>query len=80
MEIILPEPKEIIIREAEKVTTDKILVNEFTDTGSSVSALITIEDVAENQNKRLILWDGQAYLDAGQYTDEDIINRIKELL
>ena len=82
MEIILDAPKEIIIREAQKVTADKILINQFTDTGTEVFAIITPMNNNEQQlSKSLILWTGQDYIDLpNNYSDNDIINRIKELL
>ena len=83
MEIILDATKEIIIREIRKVTADKILLNQFVDTGSSVYATITPvcdDSLSEPTTHTLMLWDGVDYVKAGQYTDTDIINRIKELI
>lgn len=81
MEILLDALKEIIIKESEKITTDKILINQFTDTGTEVIAVITpITNNDLQLTRTLVLWTGQAYINAGQYTDTDVINRIKELI
>ena len=30
--------------------------------------------------KNIILWEGDSYTNAGQWTDTDVINRVKEIL
>lgn len=84
MTIKLDQPKEITIREAEKVTTDSIFINQITDNGTQVEALITIGgNTINGKVKTIILWDEQStptYTEIGQWTDTDVQERIKQLI
>lgn len=52
--------------------------------GKSVNANLNLRyDSGPDEQKTLVLWsesDDSAYTKAGQWTDTDVINRIKELL
>lgn len=77
-EIEIPE-KEIVLQEEVKETITSITLNNFFDDGGCVIASV---DIAGKSNK-IVLWDENStptYEEAGQYTDEDIINRIKEMI
>lgn len=77
-EIILPKTTEIeiITRESVKVITDKISIQQLIDDGKSVKAFI----MANNRNTFLTLWEGQSYIDIDQWTDQDVKDKIIELL
>lgn len=86
-EIKLPSEKEITTVPAQTVLTDCILVSQVTDNGTNVVALITPipkEAKALHLHERihitLVLWEGDAYKDIGQWTDSDVETRIKELI
>jgi hypothetical protein len=80
-EIILQNPSSIVIvtREEISLTTDKISVDELTDDGISVTARVSFFSET-GLTKLLTLWSGEDYINIGQWTDNDVINRIKELL
>ncbi len=74
--IELESPKTIVVKEAVTKTVESIVLLQFLDVGTSVEAKLSID----NEIKDIILWDGDDYINIGQYTDTDIVNRIKELL
>jgi hypothetical protein len=80
-EIILQNPSSIVIvtREEISLTTDKISVDALTDDGISVTARVSFFSET-GLTKLLTLWSGEDYINIGQWTDNDVINRIKELL
>lgn len=82
MEIKLDQPREIIIREEQKINTDTILINQLVDNGTSVIALISFktDGIPISISKEIILWDGDAYVNINQWTDEDVRSRIKEII
>lgn len=69
----------IVTREEEIVTTDKISVDNVNDDGQSVVARISFFNTM-GYIKTLILWEGQEYINIGQWTDSDVDVRIKQLL
>jgi endoglucanase Acf2 len=75
--IQLKTPKEIVTKES--VTVNNVSLNFIIDDMTKVVATITISDTNLNQIQ-LVLWDGQDYINIGQYTDEDITTRIIELI
>jgi endoglucanase Acf2 len=75
--IQLKIPKEIVTKES--VTVNNVSLNFIIDDMTKVIATITISDTNLNQIQ-LVLWDGQDYINIGQYTDEDITARILELI
>jgi hypothetical protein len=69
----------IVTREEEIVTTDKISVDNVNDDGQSVTAMVSFFN-SMGYTKTLILWNGQEYINIGQWTDSDVDARIKQLL
>lgn len=81
MEVKLDNPKTIIVKEEETITSDTITINEVTDNGTSVIALIIFKGKDPIlKTKSIILWDGDDYDAIGQWTDDDVQNRIKEII
>lgn len=68
--IVFIEQKEV------SITTDEITLVSLTDNGSSVEALISIN----NETKFITLWQDKDYINIGQWTDIDVSERINELL
>lgn len=69
----------IVTREEEIVTTDKISVDTIIDDGKSAVASISFFN-SMGYTKTLILWNGEEYINIGQWTDSDVDDRIKQLL
>ena len=87
LEIKLDAEKEVVVVKAQTVATDCILVNQVTDNGSSVHAIVTpVPKGAKalnpmgTQTINLILWAGEEYKKLGQWTDSDVEKRLIELL
>lgn len=77
MEIDFGQKKEIVVAKAVTANISKVNLIAFTDDGKSVKGCIVIEGFAP---QTITLWEGEDYSEAGQYTDNDIKNRIIELL
>lgn len=69
----------VITREETTLLTDKISVDSVTDTGTEVSVKISFFSNT-GLTRLLTLWEGQDYINIGNWTDIDVENRIKELL
>jgi hypothetical protein len=80
-EIIVNPPVNVTVvtREEVVILTEKISVDTVTDDGRSVYANISFFNTG-GYTKTLMLWEGQDYINIGQWTDTDVNNRIKELL
>jgi hypothetical protein len=77
-QIILPITKEVIVQREIKVELTEVTLLSVEDNGSSVIAHFKRNDLCVL--KPLVLWEGEAYIEIGNWTDEDVENRIKELL
>lgn len=74
MEITFNAPKEITIRERQSSVVDKIEILQLIDIPINKTVLAATREVG-----RITLWEGDAYDAIGQWTDQDVINRINEL-
>lgn len=61
------------------VQGDKISVDYVIDDGKSVIAEVSFYNNSFAP-KRLVLWEGEAYNEIGQWTDADVDKEIKKLL
>lgn len=80
-ELILTSTTRVVIVTKEEVgiDTDKISIDSVIDNGNSVITKISFF----NQNgytKELLLWEGQDYINIGDWVDSDVNSRIIELL
>jgi hypothetical protein len=80
MKIKLNTPKKIVLIKEVSVQADTVTVNHTIDNGSSVEAEITFSLGEQSQVQTWTLWDGQDYINIGQWTDEDVIKRLNELI
>lgn len=80
MEIQLNTPQKIILVQEQSTMANKVILNHFIDNGKMVEADLTFIGEGGTQNQIWTLWDGQEYINIGQYTDTDIQNRLNELL
>lgn len=76
--IVLPIAKEVIVQREIKVELTEVTLTSVEDNGSSVIAHFKRNELCVL--KPLVLWEGEAYIEIGNWTDEDVENRIKELL
>ena len=76
MEIKLAQPKTIIIQDEKSVNTDIFNIDHVVDYMDRVEVSISIDGISKN----IVLWDGQEYINIGQWTDTDVLNRLNELL
>jgi hypothetical protein len=74
MQIILDQPKELVIVQEVKKTLQEVNVTQMIDdpTNKTVQAFTLELGV-------LTLWQGAEYDAIGQWTDTDVINKIKSL-
>tara|TARA_R110000868_G_scaffold257091_1_gene514185 strand:+ start:235 stop:468 length:234 start_codon:yes stop_codon:yes gene_type:complete len=74
MEITLSNPKEITVTQARVKTITTITVTEVTDSPKRKTVVAQTNELGS-----IRLWKDDEYDAIGQWTDTDVINRIKEL-
>ena len=74
MKIIFETPKEVIIVPERKKTISEIEVLEITDNPSEKTVVAMTDPVGV-----VVLWEGASYVAIGQWTNDDVITRIKEI-
>jgi hypothetical protein len=74
MEITLSKPKEIVIFEERKKTITKVEITEVVD--NSKNKIVTAKTM---EFGNVVLWKGAEYDSIGQWTDTDVINKIKTI-
>jgi hypothetical protein len=80
MKITLNAPIEIVEQKELKKTINSVTVVAFIDDFKSVIASISFNDDILNI-RNITLWNqGEEYEKIGQYTDDDILNRVLELI
>lgn len=57
-------------------TLDKVLLTKIIDTSSKIVAILRIAFVS----KQIILWEGASYKPINEFTEQEIDNRIIELI
>ena len=74
MKIIFDSPKEIVIVQELKRTIEEITIEEIVDNNSRKEVKAYTGEVGS-----IVLWTGDAYDAIGEWTDLDVVNRVKEL-
>ena len=77
----LPTTEQITVKAAETVTTDEVTLNYVVDTGNSVTCEVSFPNVSHAN--LYTLWDATTtptYEGIGVWTDEDVNDRLIELL
>lgn len=74
MEITLNKPKEIVVFAERKKTITKVEIIEVVD--DFKRKIITAKT---NEFGSVILWKDEDYVTIGQWTDTDVINKIKSI-
>lgn len=75
MQVELDAEVNYVIRPAETRQVSHITIDRMVDFPSRRTVSVFTHQVGE-----LVLWEGDAYDEIGQWTDTDVMNRIKELL
>jgi hypothetical protein len=75
MEILLNVPKRIVLQEEKSKDINKITVTRVVDLPKQK----TVRCFCEELDEAIILWQGDEYDAIGQWTDEDVLNRVVEL-
>lgn len=75
MEILLNAPKKIVLQEEKAKDISKITVIRVVDLPKQKIVRCFCEELEE----AIVLWEGSAYDAIGQWTDDDVLNRIVEL-
>lgn len=75
MKLTLSNPTEITVVQEVKKTIEEITVIEVLDSFENKTVKAFTEELGI-----VSLWEGDAYDAIGQWTDEDVFNRIKEIL
>ena len=57
------------------ITTNKVTIIEMVDNPIKKNVTVTAAN-----NKSYVLWSGDAYTTIGQWTDQNVIDRLRELL
>lgn len=74
MKVVLNNPKEIVLVPERKKTLTEFNVVEMLD-----SPTRKIVEVSTQEIGRIILWKDDEYDSIGQWTDTDVVNRLKQL-
>lgn len=74
MKIILDKEKEVVVVKELKKTITEITVNQVTDLPEQKRV-----EVYTNELGIVVLWKGAEYDAIGQWTDTDVINKLKSL-
>lgn len=74
MKIILDKEKEVVVVKELKKTITEITVNQVTDLPEQKRV-----EVYTNELGIVVLWEGAEYDAIGQWTDTDVINKLKSL-
>jgi hypothetical protein len=69
----------VVTREEVIIETDKVNIISITDDGKKVYCKVSFFHTS-GLKRDLILWEGQDYNNIGNWTDDDVENRVKELL
>jgi hypothetical protein len=75
MKIEFDKLTDIVIVKEQKNSVMSINLTSFTDNLTEKKVIAYIYEIGN-----IILWEGAEYDSAGQYTEQDIYNRVKELL
>lgn len=80
-EILLTGPQDVTVvtQEAVTVTTDTVYIEFIMDFPTYALAKVSF-GTPDGYTRDLILWSGDDYVNIGQWTDQQAIDRVKELL
>lgn len=75
MKITLDYEKKVIVKPEESKLIKEITINQIIDSNFLKKVIANTKEAGS-----ILLWSGPDYDNIGQWTDTDVINRIKEIL
>lgn len=75
MKIEIANPKSIVVTAEVKQTFDTLTINRMVDFPSQKKVVVFVKELSEP----LVLWEGDAYDAIGQWTDQNVSDKITEL-
>lgn len=75
MKITLTEEKEVVIVKEHKITISEIEILQVIDIPKEKKVIASTDTIGI-----VVLWFGDEYDAIGQWTDDDVVNRINELI
>lgn len=75
MQINLQNPKKVVLQEEKSKTVTTLTVSRIVDLPKKKMVRAFVEELDEP----VVLWEGEAYDAAGQWTDSDVEARLTEL-
>lgn len=74
-EVTLPAPKDVVIAVEQRKTITKFTINRMVDLPKERIVRIFIDEL----NDPIVLWEGDAYDNIGNWTNDDIDAKLKDL-
>lgn len=75
MQINLQNPKKVVLQEEKSKTVNTLTVARVVDLPKKKIVRCFVEEL----DQAIVLWEGDAYDAAGQWTDADVVARLTEL-
>jgi len=75
LEVDLGQEVNVVTRPVETRTVETVTIERMVDIPADKRVLVYTNEIGE-----LVLWEGADYDAIGQWTDQDVINRVKALL
>ena len=75
LEVDLGQDVTVVTRPVETKTVETVTVQRMVDIPAHKRVIVFTEEIGE-----LVLWEGADYDAIGQWTDQDVVNRVKALL
>lgn len=75
MEILLPTPKEQVLVQEVKKSITKLTIQRMVDLPAKKEVRVFVKELKEP----VVLWSGEAYDEAGQWTDADVEVKLLQL-
>lgn len=75
LEVNLGQEVNVVTRPVETKTVEAVTIERMVDMPADKRVFVYTHEVGE-----LVLWEGADYDAVGQWTDQDVINRVKALL
>jgi len=75
MEVNFQGNKDIILVQEQKVSVNKLTINRMVDLPAQKKVVVFVKEIP----KPIVLWEGDAYDAAGQWSDADVSTRLQQI-
>jgi len=75
MEVNFQGNKDIILVQEQKVSVNKLTINRMVDLPAQKKVVVFVKEIP----KPIVLWEGDAYDAAGQWSDTDVATRLQQI-